>query len=165
MQPTDQNPQPISTPPAIPGGFISAVDAAARFNLSNDHIASLARKGKVEGSLIGRSWYVKEASLKAYIEAAERLRETRKTSLSAKLKSEYHGRTPAVPPRLVSAPRQSRLRQGNRRRSESPKRLHCRSSRQCKARSEMRESREHLAAYALARFLSARHARSRHTAR
>ncbi|HVV14999.1 MAG TPA: tail fiber domain-containing protein [Candidatus Paceibacterota bacterium] len=103
-----QDPNPVSqsaqTPPAVPGGYISAVEAAARFNLTNDHIASLCRKGKIAGTLVGRSRYVSIESLEAYIRSADEERTTRKAALSNKLKREYHERAPVFSQAPEEAP-------------------------------------------------------------
>ncbi|MCU1386455.1 MAG: hypothetical protein JWL71_5152, partial [Acidobacteria bacterium] len=91
-------------------GYISAVDAAKLFGMSNDHVASLVRKGKVEGMLLGRVRFVKESSLKEYCAAAEAEKALRKANLSNQIKSEYIARgealatTPAPAPVAAATP-------------------------------------------------------------
>jgi hypothetical protein len=69
-------------------GFISAIEAAQRYKLSNDHIASLCRKGKVEGVLIGRTRYVREESLSRYLAQVALERQKRHRALSEQIRQE-----------------------------------------------------------------------------
>lgn len=62
--------------------FISSTEAAKRFNLTNDHIGLLCRKGKVQGTLLGRLWFVSEPSLAAYVQKNAEAQATRRTQLS-----------------------------------------------------------------------------------
>ena len=153
MQPSDQKPQTISAPQVAPQGHISAVEAAARFNLSNDYIASLARKGKVEGSLVGRSWYVKEGSLKSYIEQMGEERRLRKSSLSEKLKREYKARILTVPvlAQIQRAPHKH-APQPAQEKPRTPQIERLPQFQAIESPFRKRESREHLTTYALAAF-------------
>ncbi len=78
-------------------GYLTAVEAAKLFGISNDHVASLVRKDKVEGMLLGRVRYVKEESLKKYIAAVDAERSERKAQLSKQIKSEYIARAAVAP--------------------------------------------------------------------
>lgn len=70
--------------------YIPSTEAASRFGLTNDHIASLCRRGKVEGTLVGgRLWFVDETSLAAYLHRTQEERALRNRRLSEKIKSEY----------------------------------------------------------------------------
>ncbi len=76
--------QSTSAAPAI-----ASTEAAQRFGLTNDHIASLCRRGKVEGELkSGRVWFVNEESLKKYLDKATEERAARHRALSQKFRSE-----------------------------------------------------------------------------
>src|ERR1700733_12141420 len=46
-----------------PSGHISSRDASRRYKVTNDYVARLCRKGKLQGVLVGREWFVDEASL------------------------------------------------------------------------------------------------------
>ncbi len=67
--------------------FISSTEAAKRFNLTNDHIGLLCRKQKVQGTLLGRLWYVSEPSLAAYIQKNAEVQATRRKALSQQLRT------------------------------------------------------------------------------
>ena len=47
--------------------YFLASEAAADFGFSPDHIARLARQGKINGRRIGKKWYVEPESLRAYL--------------------------------------------------------------------------------------------------
>lgn len=69
---------------------LSSTEAAQRYGLTNDHIASLCRRGKVEGHLAGgRIWFVEEPSLQSYLARTKEERAARARKLSKKIKSEY----------------------------------------------------------------------------
>lgn len=59
--------------------YIPSTEASKRFDLTNDYIGSLCRRGKVRSSLVGRLWYVDEGSLSQYLrQSAEERLERRK---------------------------------------------------------------------------------------
>ena len=47
--------------------YLLASEAAADFGFSPDHIARLARQGKINGRRVGKKWYVESESLRAYL--------------------------------------------------------------------------------------------------
>ena len=47
--------------------YFLASEAAADFGFSPDHIARLARQGKINGRRVGKKWYVESESLRAYL--------------------------------------------------------------------------------------------------
>ena len=69
--------------------FISSVEASARFKLTNDHVASLARKKKIDGELRGRMWYVSADSLHTYLESMASLKAKRREALSKQLRQNH----------------------------------------------------------------------------
>ncbi len=77
---------PLTTSPT----YISSTEAAQRYGLTNDHIASLCRRGKVSGNLAGgRLWFVDEPSLKAYLARTREEKAARSKKLSKQIKHEY----------------------------------------------------------------------------
>lgn len=79
----------MESPITLPPSYISSTDAAARYGLTNDHIASLCRRKKVHGALAGgRLWFVDEESLKSYLAKTEAEREERHKALSAQIRRE-----------------------------------------------------------------------------
>ena len=69
--------------------YISAADAAGRFNLTRDYIARLARDGKIRGRRIGKYWFVNDESLDGFLQHVNLQKEVRKRILSQKRASEY----------------------------------------------------------------------------
>src|SRR5438105_2919245 len=51
----------------VPLGYLSSSDAGARYKVTGDYVARLCRQGKVEGMLVGRTWYVSDASLRSQL--------------------------------------------------------------------------------------------------
>lgn len=62
--------------------YISSKEAAKKFGLTNDHIGLLCRRGKINGLLWGRVWYVSEPSLEDYVKKNIALKEERRKALS-----------------------------------------------------------------------------------
>ena len=69
--------------------YFLASEAAADFGFSPDHIARLARQGKINGRRVGKKWYVEPESLRAYLKMLGEL------SRPANLSSEAPERTSA----------------------------------------------------------------------
>ncbi len=66
---------PVYMEPTIPQHpYISSVEASKRFGITNDYAAALCRRGKVEGKLVGRLWFVNEESLRAYLDKMQEQR-------------------------------------------------------------------------------------------
>ncbi len=72
------------------GGLITSIEAAERFNITNDYITRLCRGKKIIGFLIGRLWYVEEGSLKDLLKQSKEKRKEHREKLSKSLKSEYY---------------------------------------------------------------------------
>ena len=51
--------------------YFLASEAAADFGFSPDHIARLARQGKINGRRVGKKWYVEPESLQTYLKVLE----------------------------------------------------------------------------------------------
>lgn len=76
-----------------PSNYIPSTEAASRFGLTNDHIASLCRRHKVAGELkAGRVWFVNEDSLQEYLARAAAEKEMRNKALSEKIRREHRTR-------------------------------------------------------------------------
>ena len=69
--------------------YFLASEAAADFGFSPDHIARLARQGKINGRRVGKKWYVEPESLRAYLKVLG------EPSRPANLSSEVPERTSA----------------------------------------------------------------------
>lgn len=94
----------MESPIIIPSSYLSSTDAAERYGLSNDHIASLCRRKKVQGALAGgRLWFVDEESLKAYLAKTQAERETRHRQLSEQIRREQAASSHASQWRLQGA--------------------------------------------------------------
>jgi hypothetical protein len=79
----------MESPSNSNSSYISSTDAAERYGLTNDHIASLCRRKKVEGALAGgRLWFVDEGSLKAYLVKTKQEKEARHRQLSEQIRKE-----------------------------------------------------------------------------
>jgi len=48
--------------------YISSKQAAAKYNYTSDHLASLCRNGKVKSQRVGKAWYLAEESLISFIQ-------------------------------------------------------------------------------------------------
>src|SRR5687768_11171580 len=46
--------------------FISAKDASEKFGYTQDYVGQLVRSGRIEGKLIGRTWYVNTEALSGH---------------------------------------------------------------------------------------------------
>jgi len=88
---------------SIPFGYISAVEAAKRYGFTNDYIARLCRKGKVEGTLLYRMRFVSEASLQAYLLDVQAQKQARKDALSKQIRALYDARAETTPPAAKTA--------------------------------------------------------------
>ncbi|MSR70638.1 hypothetical protein EXS62_01200 [Candidatus Kaiserbacteria bacterium] len=74
---------------------ISSTEAAQKYGFTNDHVASLCRRRKVEGVLVdGRVWMLSEESLKQYIKKNEEEKTMRTQALSEQFKKEALSREP-----------------------------------------------------------------------
>ena len=62
--------------------YISTTEAAKRHHVTHDHVGLLCRRGKVQGMLLGRQWYVNEHSLIEYLKKSSEEKELRKQALS-----------------------------------------------------------------------------------
>src|SRR3569623_871004 len=62
--------------------YISSKEAARKYDLTYDHIGLLCRRGKIQGLLWGRIWYVSEPSLEDYLKKNLEVKEARKQALS-----------------------------------------------------------------------------------
>src|SRR3989344_7595641 len=74
--------------------YIPSVELAARYGLTNDHVASLCRKGALRAERMGKLWMVDETTLKSYLARMRREREERHRALSARFKQELTARMP-----------------------------------------------------------------------
>jgi hypothetical protein len=80
----------MHSPITLTTSHIPSTEAAERYGLTGDHIASLCRRKKVKGELAGgRVWIVDEESLKVYLAQTQAQREARNQALSKKIRSEY----------------------------------------------------------------------------
>jgi excisionase family DNA binding protein len=53
-------------------GLISTSEAAKRYGYTQDHLGHLLRKGTLIGCIMGRDWFINEASLEKYVESDPR---------------------------------------------------------------------------------------------
>ncbi|MEK7602546.1 MAG: helix-turn-helix domain-containing protein, partial [Patescibacteria group bacterium] len=78
--------------PLLDSRFISTKEASELSGYNPDYISRLARSGKLEGSQVGRAWFVNKVSLEAFIiQQEERKRELART-LSLSREREYQAR-------------------------------------------------------------------------
>ena len=68
MEPTGSPEQFTFDEKLLQRGLISSIEASERFNVTNDYVSYLCRHKKVRGFLLGRSWFVEEASLSQYLQ-------------------------------------------------------------------------------------------------
>ncbi len=68
--------------------YAPSVELAERYNLTNDHLASLCRKSTISAERAGKVWMVDEESLKSYLARMRREREERRRALSERFKRE-----------------------------------------------------------------------------
>ena len=89
------------------GTYISSSEASNRFGFTNDYITYLCRRGKVQGHLLGRVWFVNLQSLESYLSEAQKNKEASRKELSERLRNEYHSRheTPAPQRKRSHLPR------------------------------------------------------------
>lgn len=66
---------------------ISSTQAGRDFGITNDYVTLLCRRGKIEGFLVGRLWFVQKKSLEAYLLQAKTEREARRLALSKSMRS------------------------------------------------------------------------------
>ncbi|HVZ75733.1 MAG TPA: tail fiber domain-containing protein [Candidatus Paceibacterota bacterium] len=78
---------------------IPSAEAAKLFGVTGDYVTLLCRRGKVEGELRGRTWYVSAWSLEKYLREMKNIKEARKTQLSEDLKREYQSVAPERKPK------------------------------------------------------------------
>src|ERR1700733_1738299 len=69
--------------------YIPAGNAANISNFTRDYIARLAREGKIIGRQIGRQWYVREDSLRAFVIEQEYANSKRRGELTRERQQEY----------------------------------------------------------------------------
>jgi len=69
--------------------FLSSRRAGELVGYTNDYVARLARKGKVIGRMVGRTWYVEEESFRDFLSLNIVVKEKRNHELSLERKHEY----------------------------------------------------------------------------
>lgn len=69
---------------------MTSMEAASRFDITNDYITRLCRQKKIVGFLVGRLWYIEEQSLKDLLKQSKEKRKEHREKLSKSLKSEYY---------------------------------------------------------------------------
>lgn len=69
--------------------FLSSKNAGEFSNYTNDYVARLCRQGKVEGRIVGRTWYVEEQSFLKFLSEHRSQKEQRKKQLSKERIKEY----------------------------------------------------------------------------
>ena len=69
--------------------FLSSKRAGEIAGYTNDYVARLCRQGKVEGRMVGRTWYVEENSFFSFLETHTSNKEERKKLLAKERKQEY----------------------------------------------------------------------------
>jgi hypothetical protein len=88
--------------------YISSKRAAEITGYAKDYVGQLCREGRVEATLVGRSWYVLEDSIRAHrfgAEAVSATPDTAKKELEAWTSPTYTSdRTPLVPSVMPKAP-------------------------------------------------------------
>jgi len=72
---------------------ITSVEASKRFGITNDYVTQLCRKGKIDGTLWGRVWYINADSLDTYLQEVRRRDGLRRSLLSSQFKKEYEPQT------------------------------------------------------------------------
>ncbi len=74
---------------SIPNTYLTSTDAAVRFGVTKDHIASLCRRKKVAGILSnGRQWFVDPESLEKYLVKSKTAKSARGRALSTRAKGD-----------------------------------------------------------------------------
>ena len=71
------------------GTYLSSKEAGSLFGYTHDYVSRLCREGQVDGKKIGRSWYVKESSLRTFFEVAKEEKQKRYQKLSSERKEAY----------------------------------------------------------------------------
>jgi hypothetical protein len=69
--------------------YISASQAASLAEITRDHVGRLCKSGKIIGRKVGRSWYIAENSLQAFIVLHRHAKSLRAMTLAKERKSEY----------------------------------------------------------------------------
>jgi hypothetical protein len=67
-------------------GFISSTEAGRRFGVTHDYVSLLCRRKSVDGILVGRLWFVREDSLRAFLELSRARRTAQRSALSHAMK-------------------------------------------------------------------------------
>ena len=70
--------------------LLTSKEAATLFGITNDYVTQLCRRGKVEGRLAGRLWYVEESSLCAYLDLTRSARGSYRKELAKSMREKYH---------------------------------------------------------------------------
>jgi hypothetical protein len=73
-------------------GFIFSAEVSIHFGITNDYITRLCRQKKIEGILLGRSWFVSKKSLEDYLQQTRIKRQEQRRVLSQQLRQEYQQR-------------------------------------------------------------------------
>jgi hypothetical protein len=71
---------------ALLKGFISSPVAGRRFGVTHDYVSLLCRRKNVEGVLVGRLWFVREDSLRSFLELSRARRTAQRSALSRAMK-------------------------------------------------------------------------------
>ena len=83
--------------------YLSSKEAGRVSGYTNDYISRLAREGKIDAHRVGTQWFVEPKSLDAFLQFAQKARETRKELLRAERQKERTNFSRPGTPVLVSA--------------------------------------------------------------
>lgn len=61
--------------------YLPSTQLAGRFSYTTDYLGKLAREGKIDGTKVGRQWYINEASLQKFVAAVTEAKALRSDSL------------------------------------------------------------------------------------
>ena len=89
--------------PEAQKNFISSIAAAERFDVTNDYVTMLCRRGKILGSFVGRMWYVDAVSLEQYLATTRATSAVRYARQREQLKQTFKEKQVQASP-VVAAP-------------------------------------------------------------
>lgn len=70
-------------------GFVPSTEASKVFGITNDYVTQLCRRGKINGFLIGRLWFVEKKSLKLFLQESQIARAAQRRALSQQWRESY----------------------------------------------------------------------------
>lgn len=77
-------------------GVVPSTEAAKVFDITNDYVTQLCRRGKISGFLIGRLWFVEKKSLKLFLHESKVARAAQRRALSQQWLESYRASSAPV---------------------------------------------------------------------